>query len=84
MKSSIKRCGNSASVRIPAAILQAAHLDLDDPVNVREEAGRIIIEPLQSKKFDLATLLKGITQKNLHDEADFGAATGKELSHLSN
>lgn len=70
MKSAIKKRGNSASVRIPAAVLQAAQLDLDDPVDVREEAGRIVIEPLQKKEFDLAGLVRGITQKNLHHEVD--------------
>jgi antitoxin MazE len=72
MKSTIKKWGKSASVRIPAAVLQAAHMDIDDSVNVREEAGRIIIEPLQRKKVDLATLVKGITRKNVHREIDFG------------
>jgi len=41
----VKKWGNSASVRIPAAIMEAAHLDLDDAVDVREESGRIVIEP---------------------------------------
>jgi len=36
--------GNSASVRIPAAVLQAAKLRLDDSVDVREESGRIVID----------------------------------------
>ncbi len=78
MKAAVRKWGNSASVRIPAAVLQAAHLDLDDPVDVREEAGRIVIEPLQRKEFHLAGLVKGITQKNLHHETDFGAPVGKE------
>lgn len=78
MKAAVKKWGNSASVRIPAAVLQAAQLDLDDPVDVREEAGRIVIEPLQKKEFDLAALVKGITRKNMHDEIDFGAPVGKE------
>jgi antitoxin MazE len=47
MRAVVKKWGNSASVRIPAAILQAAHLELDEPVGVREESGRIVIEPLR-------------------------------------
>jgi len=78
MKSTIKKRENSASVQIPAAVLRAAQLDLDDPVDIREEAGRIVIEPLQSKRFDLAALVNGITRNNLHDEIDFGAPVGKE------
>jgi antitoxin MazE len=79
MKATVKKWGNSAAVRIPAAILQAAHLDLDELVDVREEAGRIVIEPVRQKTYDLADLLKGITRKNLHAAVDFGPPSGKEV-----
>jgi len=78
MRTVIKKWGNSASVRIPAAVMQAAHLDLDEAVDVREESGRIVIEPAQRKEYDLAELVKQITVENLHDEADFGRSVGKE------
>ena len=58
--------------------MQAAHLDLDEAVDVREESGRIVIEPAQRKEYDLAELVKQITGENLHDEADFGRPVGKE------
>jgi antitoxin MazE len=78
VKAVIRKWGNSASVRIPTAVLKAANLGLDEPVDVREESGRIVIEPTQRKEYDLAELVKGITRANLHDEADFGAPVGKE------
>ena len=78
MRTVIKKWGNSASVRIPAAVMQAAHLDLDEAVDVREESGRIVIEPAQRKEYDLAELVNQITVENLHDEADFGRPVGKE------
>jgi antitoxin MazE len=78
MRTVVKKWGNSASVRIPAAVLQAAHLDLDEPVDVREESGRIVIEPVRRKEYDLAELVKGITRGNLHEEVDFGSPVGKE------
>jgi antitoxin MazE len=74
----LKKWGNSASVRIPAAVMQAAHLALDEAVDVREESGRIVIEPAQRKEYDLAELVKQITGENLQDEADFGRPVGKE------
>jgi antitoxin MazE len=74
----VKKWGNSASVRIPAAVMQAAHLGLDEAVDVREESGRIVIDPAQRKEYDLAELVKQITGENLHDEADFGRPVGKE------
>jgi antitoxin MazE len=75
MKVRIKKWGNSASVRIPSAVLQAAKLRLEDSVDVREESGRIVIESVLRKEYDLAELLKRITPENLHEEVDFGRAT---------
>ncbi|MGH9736417.1 MAG: AbrB/MazE/SpoVT family DNA-binding domain-containing protein [Candidatus Acidiferrales bacterium] len=79
MKAAVKKWGNSASIRIPKTVLQAADLDLDDAVDVREESGRIIIEPLRRKEYDLAELLKGISRRNLHGETDFGKPLGNEI-----
>ena len=79
MKATVKKWGNSAAVRIPTSVMQAVHLDLDEVVEVREEAGRIVIEPVRQKVYDLSTLLKGITSKNQHRAVDFGPAVGKEV-----
>lgn len=79
MKAMVKKWGNSAAVRIPASVMQATHLDLDEVVDVREEAGRIVIEPIRQKTYELAKLLKGITPKNRHEAVDFGPAMGKEV-----
>ena len=79
MRAVVKKWGNSASVRIPAAVLRAAHLELDEAVDVREESGRIVIEPVERKEYNLAELVKGITRRNLHEEAAFGEPAGKEV-----
>lgn len=79
MRVIVKKWGNSASVRIPAGIMEAARLSLDDPVDIREESGRIVIEPIRTNECDLAQLLAGITPENLHTEVDFGAPAGKEI-----
>jgi antitoxin MazE len=79
MKTSVKKWGNSAAVRIPASIMQATQLDLDEVVDVREEAGRIVIEPVRQKSYQLGQLLKGITPKNQHEAVDFGTPHGKEV-----
>jgi antitoxin MazE len=75
----VKKWGNSAAVRIPASVMQATRLDLDEAVDVREEAGRIVIEPVRTKTYDLGKLLKGITSKNQHEAIDFGPPMGKEV-----
>ena len=79
MRVVVKKWGNSASVRIPSGIMEAARLSLDQAVDVREEGGRIVIEPIRPGKYDLERLLSGITRENLHTEIDFGAPVGKEL-----
>ncbi|MEH6646398.1 AbrB/MazE/SpoVT family DNA-binding domain-containing protein [Sulfitobacter sp.] len=78
MRVIVKKWGNSASVRIPAAIMQAAKLSLDTPVDVREENGRIIIEPDQSPEFLLDDLLDGITNENAHEAIETGVPLGQE------
>jgi antitoxin MazE len=79
MKVAVKKWGNSAAVRIPAPVMQAARLDLDELVEVREEGGRIVIEPIRQKTYDLSELLCGITPSNRHETVDFGLAEGKEV-----
>lgn len=79
MRARVKKWGNSAAVRIPSSVLRASRLDLDEMVDVREEAGRIVIEPVRQKAYDLTELLKGITAKNQHESVDFGAPAGKEV-----
>jgi len=79
MHVTVKKWGHSASVRIPVAIMKAVSLSLDEIADVREEGGRIVIEPVRSKKeYDLAQLLADITPENLHSEVDFGPAVCKE------
>jgi antitoxin MazE len=79
MKVLVKKWGNSAAVRIPASVMEAAHLNLDQAVNVKEEHGRIVIEPEQPEIFSLEDLLDGITSANLHHSIDTGPAVGREI-----
>lgn len=79
MKVQVKKWGNSASVRIPSAIMAAAALHIDQHVNVREEGGRVVIEPIAAPAFDLDTLLDRVTPENLHEPVDLGAPMGNEL-----
>jgi antitoxin MazE len=80
VRTRVKQWGNSAAVRIPAYVMHAARLNLGEVVDVREEAGRIVIQPVRQRTLDLDKLLKGITSKNHHEHVDFGPAVGKEAS----
>ena len=76
MQVTIKKWGNSPSVRIPAAIMKAAGLQVDAKVDVREENGVIVIQPIREN--NLADLVAAITPDNVHGEMDFGGPVGKE------
>lgn len=75
----VKKWGNSPSVRLPAAVMKEASLSIDDEVTIAVEDGRIVIIPSRPKEYSLDALLSGITDENIHAKADFGAAVGKEL-----
>lgn len=74
----VKKWGNSPAIRLPVAVMEAAHLVLEQPVEVRAEGGRIVIEPA-IPAYSLDALLDGITAKNRHTEQDFGLPQGQEL-----
>ena len=78
MKATVKKWGNSAAIRIPSHVLKAASLHPEAEVFITEENGRIVLEPIHIKKYDIKNLLKGITPKNQHRVADFGEPQGEE------
>jgi antitoxin MazE len=74
----VKKWGNSASVRIPAAIMTSASLSLDQMVEMREEGGRIVIEPVVAPVYDLDAMLAQMRPETFHDDVDFGGPVGGE------
>ena len=79
MNQHVRKWGNSDAVRIPSSLLAAAGLKTDDPVDVREEDGRIVIEKAAAKRITLDELIAGITPENIHPETDWGPPVGKEI-----
>lgn len=78
MQVQVKKWGNSASVRIPASVMAAAALRIDQTVDVREEGGRIIIEPVTAPTYDLDRLLADMKSDTFPDLVDFGPEIGGE------
>lgn len=78
MQSQVKKWGNSASVRIPASVMAAASLHVDQMVDIREDNGRIVIEPLLAPVYDLDALLADMTPETFPEDADFGSPVGNE------
>jgi antitoxin MazE len=80
MELAIKKWGNSAAVRLPAALLDGLNLKLDSRVEVFTQDEMIVIKPIKRKSnISLEELLAGITSDNLHGEVDTGHAVGKEF-----
>ena len=78
MRVQVKKWGNSASVRIPASVMAAAAFKIDQPVDVHEENGRVIIEPVMAPTYELDALLSRMTPNTFPEEIDFGPAVGDE------
>ncbi|HEX5328436.1 MAG TPA: PbsX family transcriptional regulator [Acetobacteraceae bacterium] len=78
MRVLIRKWGDRASIRIPAAVTEAAGVRLDQAVDVREGQRRIIVEPLHPPAHELATPVAAITDENRHEEIDFGRPVGRE------
>ena len=79
MRLQVKKWGNSASVRIPASVMAAAHMHVDQMVDVREEGGRIVIEPVVAPVYDLDELLDRMSPDTFPDDVDFGGPVGGEV-----
>ena len=75
----VKKWGNSAAVRIPASVMAAANITLEQAVEMSAVQGRIVIEPVRRKAYKLDELLSSITAKNQHNPIDTGALTGMDV-----
>jgi antitoxin MazE len=75
----VKKWGNSAAIRIPSAIMSAAALNIGQEVQVRQEDGRIIIEPVLKPVYTLDELLADMTPDMFHEAVDFGPPVGHEI-----
>jgi antitoxin MazE len=75
----VKKWGASAVVGIPATVMAAAPLDLDQAVDIREEGGRIVIEPIKAQAYELDALLDQMNPESFAEEIDLGRPEGGEL-----
>ncbi|TCK66927.1 AbrB/MazE/SpoVT family DNA-binding domain-containing protein [Lonepinella koalarum] len=76
MQVTVQSLGNSLAIPIPNSLIQQFNMHAQSQVELRQEQGRIIIEPI--RLYTLDTMLAQITHDNLHEEADFGTAQGNE------
>jgi antitoxin MazE len=80
MRSTIQKWGNSQAIRLPKAILEAAQLGEDEPVQIFAEQYKIIIKRAASMKHKtLKERLEGFAGEYAAEEWDTGAPLGKEI-----
>ena len=41
--------------------------------------GRLVVAPVETRGYELATLLAGVTRKNVHAAVDTGDPVGREI-----
>jgi antitoxin MazE len=78
MKVQIQKWGNSLALRIPKSFAVQSKVEQGSTVEVSLEKGKIVVTPVAAPEYTLEALLTKVTKKNLHGEADTGAAVGKE------
>jgi antitoxin MazE len=74
----VKKWGSSTAVRIPASVMAAAGIRIDQAVDVREEGGRIIIEAFSTPSYSLEQLLAAMTPDTFPDVVNFDPQMGGE------
>ncbi len=53
MRATIRRWGNSAAIRIPAALLEMTRIGVDCEVDIHDDDGRTVIDPVHRQHDDL-------------------------------
>jgi len=75
MKTVVQKWGNSLGVRIPSLYVKEFSLKNGSPVEVFEEAGKIVIKP---EKLTLDDLVARISAENSHGPIETGESVGNE------
>ena len=73
---SLMQWGEAVVIRIPDAIVESAHLKLDELVTCTVENGNIVIKPKRTG-YTLEELLEGTTE--VETEVDWGKPMGEEV-----
>ncbi|HEY3137986.1 MAG TPA: AbrB/MazE/SpoVT family DNA-binding domain-containing protein [Blastocatellia bacterium] len=78
MVSRIQRWGNSQGVRLPKTVLDLAHIEVGDKVEIIVDDQQILVKKVPRAKYDLSELVSRIPKGYKSKEVSFGAPVGKE------
>ena len=79
MTTNVQQWGNSLALRIPKALAEMSDLRKGCPVELTASNGRLVITAVKPRAVSLTKLVAGITARNRHATADWGAPQGAEL-----
>lgn len=71
MEGRVKKWGNSLGIRIPQSVAEDLGLAENSAIDLRVEAGQLVIRP-KPKTYRLDDLLQKVTPENIHEETDWG------------
>lgn len=78
MRTQVQKWGNSLAVRIPKAFAASLGIEDNTTVELAMEEGSLVVRPAPTRVYELRLLLDQVSEANLHGEADWGEATGRE------
>lgn len=79
MNTKIQKWGNSLGLRIPKSFAEEAGVEAGSEVTLSVIDGGLMVRPSRVKKCSLAALLRGVNERNVHDEVDVGGPVGREV-----
>jgi antitoxin component of MazEF toxin-antitoxin module len=65
MRTEIKKWGNSAALRLPAATLAKAGMEVNSPVEIKAVEGKLVVSAVESPHYNLDELLAQCPPKKM-------------------
>ena len=80
MLAKVQKWGNSQGIRVPKTLLDELQIHVGDEVNISVEEGKIIVEPLRTKRGSvrIVDLVAEMPANYVVEELDWGEPIGKE------
>ncbi len=76
---SLQKWGNGNGVQLPKEVIEAAHIKVNQPLEVSTKGSSIILTPVkETNKITLESLLEGATPATVGGELDWGDDIGNE------
>ena len=79
MITKVQKWGNSLGLRIPKGMARNARVQEGTTVMLAVSNGRLVVAPVETRGYELGTLLAGVTRKNVHAAVDTGDPVGREI-----